>query len=55
MRKNEKTTYVTLAGLNAAREEVARLSHKAMLLLEENRKECGFLMALIEYLVTRTK
>lgn len=53
--KNEKTTYVTLAGLNAAREEVARLSHKAMLLLEENRKECGFLMALIEYLVTRTK
>ncbi|MCH1983766.1 polyprenyl synthetase family protein [Ruminococcus sp. OA3] len=53
--KNEKTTYVTLTGLDDAGEEVARLSLKAIMLLEENRKECGFLKALIEYLVTRTK
>ena len=53
--KNEKTTYVTLAGLKAAGEEVARLSRKAKELLEENGKECGFLIELIDYLVTRTK
>ena len=53
--KNNKTTYVSLYGIEKAGEEVKRLSYEAL----ENLKELGvtnpFLNELITYLMTRKK
>lgn len=49
--KNQKTTYVTLKGIDAAMEKARELSDHAIAIVE--KKEKGFLTALIEYLMTR--
>lgn len=51
--KNEKTTYVTVKGLDAAREDVARYSREAVRLLDELPYENGFLDELILNLIHR--
>jgi geranylgeranyl diphosphate synthase type II len=51
--KNDKTTYVTLFGLQAAEEEVERLSRQAIGALKKLRKEHEFLEQLILHLVNR--
>ena len=53
--KNNKTTYVTLRGIEAAKEEVKRLSEEAIDSLKELGFENPFLNALIESLITRRK
>ncbi len=53
--KNEKTTYVTLHGLDAAAKEVDRLSRRAMDALHALPAQNEFLNELIESLITRTK
>ncbi len=53
--KNEKTTYVTLHGLDAAEKEVERLSRSAMEALQALPVQNKFLNELIESLITRTK
>ncbi len=53
--KNEKTTYVTLHGLDAATKEVERLSAHAMDVLHALPVQNEFLNELIESLITRTK
>lgn len=49
--KNEKTTYVTLEGLERAREEAEKLTGKAQALLAENQ----FLQELLAYLMNRKR
>ncbi len=51
--KNEKTTYVTVYGLEAARSEVAALSEEATDILESLGGEGQFLEDLIRMLITR--
>ena len=51
--KNEKTTYVTLAGLEQAQKEVEKLSVDAMHILESLDHKNEFLICLIENLVNR--
>ncbi len=51
--KNKKTTYVTLAGLDKAREDVAYYSNEAIRLLAELRYENEFLEELIIRLINR--
>ncbi len=51
--KNEKTTYVTVYGLEAARSEVAALSGEATDILESLGGEGQFLEDLIRMLITR--
>ena len=53
--KNNKTTYVTLRGIDAAKEEVKRLSEEALDSLKELGIENPFLNELIESLITRRK
>lgn len=53
--KNNKTTYVTLRGIEAAKEEVRRLSEEAIDSMKELGFENPFLTALIESLITRRK
>lgn len=53
--KNNKTTYVTLFGLEKAKEDVAEISNRAVDLLHELPGENPFLEALILMLVTREK
>ncbi len=53
--KNHKTTYVTLQGLEKAREDVAEISARAAALLHELPGENPFLEQLILMLVTREK
>lgn len=53
--KNHKTTYVTLFGLEKAKEDVAEISERAVKLLSELPGENPFLEALIQMLVTREK
>lgn len=53
--KNQKTTYVTLEGLEKAREDVARISAEALKLLYSLPGENLFLEELIQMLVTREK
>ena len=53
--KNEKTTYVTLAGYEKAKEEVERLSIEAILELENLHKQNSYLMCLIEKLIHRER
>lgn len=53
--KNNKTTYVTLRGVDAAGEEVKRLSDEAVEILQELGVSNPFLNELITYLITRRK
>ena len=53
--KNHKTTYVTLRGVEAASEEVRRLSDEALAILQEVGVTNPFLNELITYLITRRK
>ena len=53
--KNQKTTYVTLAGLDKAREDVAEISARAVTLLKQLPGENPFLKNLITMLVERKK
>lgn len=53
--KNEKTTYVTLAGYEKAKEKVERLSIEAILELENLHKQNSYLLCLIEKLIHRER
>ena len=53
--KNHKVTYVTLFGLDGAREEAAKLSEKAVRLLESLEQKNEFLNLLVAKLVNRRK
>lgn len=53
--KNHKVTYVTLAGLEKAQEEVARLSNEAIELLAQLPVQSEFLKETILYLIHREK
>lgn len=53
--KNCKTTYVTLEGLDKAKETVEQLSREAMESLEELPQQNAFLTELIRSLITRRK
>ncbi len=53
--RNEKTTYVTLKGLEAARAEVERLSRSAVARMERLVVHNEFLMELMLYLIHREK
>ena len=52
--KNEKTTYVTLFGIEKSREIAARHSAEAVSIWEEQGEGCAFLLELTKYLTTRT-
>ena len=51
--KNNKETYVTLAGMEKAKEDVASLSHEAIALLQSIPQKNEFLCELLESLITR--
>ena len=53
--KNHKVTYVTLVGLEKAREEVARLSKEAVELLDGLSVQSEFLREVVLYLIHREK
>ncbi len=53
--KNQKTTYVTLVGLDQAKADVAEISARAVSLLKELPRENPFLENLITMLVERKK
>lgn len=53
--KNEKTTYLTLAGYEKAKEEVERLSIEAILELENLHKQNSYLLCLVEKLIHRER
>lgn len=53
--KNQKTTYVTLEGLDRARQDVEELSDRAIVLLHELPGENPFLEGLIRMLIIREK
>lgn len=53
--KNHKTTYVTLEGIEKAREDVEVISKRAIRVLDELPGENGFLRNLILNLITREK
>lgn len=53
--KNQKTTYVTLMGVEGAKEEVKRLTDEALQLLDTLEGDKAFLAELISYLAYRDK
>ncbi len=53
--KNEKTTYVTLNGLEQSKQDVERISKEAIELLKKQEKDSEFLECLIETLIYREK
>ena len=53
--KNHKTTYVTLKGLEASREEVKLLSGEALFLMDSLEEKNEFLRQLITELIDRKK
>lgn len=53
--KNNKTTYVTLEGLEKARKDVAEISERAIRTLESLKYKNEFLEELIRMLITREK
>lgn len=53
--KNEKTTYVTLFGVEGAREKVGNLTEQAVGLLETVPGDTAFLIWLVKKLAARTK
>lgn len=52
--KNQKTTYVTLFGIEKSREIAAKLSDEAIAVWEKQGESCEFLLELTKYLLTRT-
>lgn len=52
--KNQKTTYVTLFGIEKSREIAAKLSDEAIAIWEKRGESCEFLLELTKYLLTRT-
>ena len=52
--KNEKTTYVTLYGIEESRKIAAILSDEAVAIWKELGESCDFLQALTNYLLQRT-
>ena len=52
--KNQKTTYVTLFGIEKSREIAAKLSDEAIAIWEKQGESCAFLLELTKYLLTRT-
>lgn len=52
--KNQKTTYVTLYGIEKSREIAAKLSAEAVEIWKKQGAGCDFLLALTEYLTKRT-
>ena len=53
--KNNKTTYVTLEGLEKAKEDVEKISERALATLESLQYRNEFLEELIRMLITREK
>lgn len=53
--KNQKTTYVTLEGIDKARQDAEKFSNRAIALLHELPGENPFLEELIRMLITREK
>ena len=53
--KNQKTTYVTLKGLDQAKQDVAEISRRALDTLESLKCKNPFLEELITMLITREK
>lgn len=53
--KNGKVTYVSINGLEKAKQDVEQLSRKALELITENGEEADFLKALINHLIKRKK
>lgn len=53
--KNHKVTYVTLRGLNGAREDACRLTEEAMMLLDSLPVQNTFLRGLLESLMGRKR
>ena len=53
--KNHKTTYVSLLGIEKAKEQVAALSMEAIRYIKECKGENPFLVPFIEYHIHRTK
>lgn len=52
--KNQKTTYVTLFGIEEARQIAGKLSMQAVNFWKGQGESCAFLLALTEYLTDRT-
>lgn len=52
--KNQKTTYVTLFGIEKSREIAAQLSEEAIAVWDKRGESCIFLRELTKYLLTRT-
>jgi len=53
--KYEKTTYVTLVGLDKAKEYVEAISNEALVILNQFEMEDTFLKELIQSLIHRVK
>jgi geranylgeranyl diphosphate synthase type II len=53
--KNEKTTYVSIHGVDKSREEVKRRSEEAVDLVKEVSDNCDFMVELIEWLISRDR
>jgi geranylgeranyl diphosphate synthase type II len=53
--KNNKTTYVSLYGIEESKTMVSKLSQQALTLLSDLRVENDFMYSLIEFLITREK
>ena len=53
--KNNKTTYVTIYGIDGASKLVEEYSHTAMTLLDQVCPNASFLKRLFEYLIVRKK
>ena len=53
--KNEKTTYVTLKGIQKAKEDVERISRNAISMLDSLDTGNEFLRELIVHLINRRK
>ena len=53
--KNEKTTYITLEGLEKSRKDVEKISHRAIDGLRSFERENQFLNELVEMLIHREK
>lgn len=53
--KNEKTTYVTLVGIEKAKQEVEQYSEEAVCLLAGLKRQSDFLESLIQALIRREK
>lgn len=53
--KNDKLTYVSLKGLQTAKEDVAKLSNEAISMIQFYEKEDHFLSELTTYLIDREK